>query len=302
MDSIAAFMGGSDRHVVAVDLATGRTRWSHRLAGPLVGGVLRAGQVVYAATDRPGGRVHALQTISGNELWSTPTGYVEAPLALAGDRLIVLNRVGEILAVDTAGGRVLWRRHLPSQRVGPLLLRNGLVLVSSFDSLYLVQPQDGRVVRRRRSPGTVVSGWLNDDGTLITGTGDSLVVGLDPDSLTVRWEARLDGPLLTAPAIRGDTVYCVTQLGALYRVLGDTVPEVTRLSDTRWAATGALALFGPWALVGGAEGRLRAFRLDSGIEAWTAQLGRPLELAPLVLGDSGLLALGGRGDLHRMRL
>jgi len=47
---------------------------------------------------------------------------------------------------------------------------------------------------------------------------------------------------------------------------------------------------------------LRAFRLLDGSQEWTAMLGRPLELAPFLLGDSGFLAVGGRGDLHRMRL
>jgi hypothetical protein len=85
-------------------------------------------------------------------------------------------------------------------------------------------------------------------------------------------------------------------------VLGGANPEVTRLRDSPWAATGAVTLFGPWALIGGSEGLLRAFRLSDGHQEWAATLGRPLELAPLLLGDSGFLGLGGQGDLHRMRL
>jgi hypothetical protein len=127
-------------------------------------------------------------------------------------------------------------------------------------------------------------------------------VAIDPDSLRPLWSVRLDGPLLVSPAARHDTIYCVTQQGSLYRVRGGSDPEVTRLNDSRWAATGGISLFGPWALVGGSEGMLRAFRLTDGQQEWTTTLGRPLELAPLLLGDSGFLGFGGRGDLHRMRL
>lgn len=301
-DSVSIYLGGSDRRLAAVDLASGRTRWARRLAGPVIGGVLRAGNLVYTATDRPGGRLHALQTASGSERWSTAVGDVEAPVALAGGRLIVVNRANQILAVDTATGRVRWRRTLPSQRVGPMALGEGRVLVTSYDSLYLVATSDGKVLLRRRSPGTVVSPWIHVGGALVAGTGDSLVVAIDPDSLRPLWKVRVDGPVLASPTARLDTIYCVTQQGFLYRVLGAANPEVTRLNDSRWAATGAVSLFGPWALVGGSEGLLRAFRLVDGQQEWTATLGRPLELAPLLLGDSGFLGLGGRGDLHRMRL
>jgi outer membrane protein assembly factor BamB len=258
--------------------------------------------VLFSATDRPDGRVRAFATISGNELWSTGTGYVEAPLALAAGRLIVLNRQGQILALDTATGRQLWRRSLPSQGIGPLPLGDSLVLVSSYDSLYLVRARDGKVAVRRRAPGMITSPWVRLGESLVAGTGDSLVVAIAPDSLTLRWRVRLDGPLLASPTSRGDTIYCVTQLGALYRVVPGPSPELTRLPGSRWAATGAPVVFESWLLIGGSDGALRAFRLEDGREDWSTTLGRPLELAPLILGDSGFLALGGRGDLHRMRL
>jgi hypothetical protein len=181
-------------------------------------------------------------------------------------------------------------------------LGEGRVLVSSYDSLYLVETGDGKVLLRRRSPGTVVSPWIAVAGALVAGTGDSLIVAIDRDSLRPLWKVRVDGPLLSSPAARQDTIYCVTQQGFFYRVLGGVNPEVTRLRDSPWAATGAVTLFGPWALIGGSEGLLRAFRLSDGHQEWTAALGRPLELAPLLLGDSGFLGLGGQGDLHRMRL
>jgi outer membrane protein assembly factor BamB len=302
LDSGTAYLGGSDRRVVAVDLASGRTRWSRRLSGPIVGGVLRAGTAVYAATDRPGGRVYAFDTVSGKQLWSTGTGFVEAPLALADGVLIALNRQSQVMGLDPTTGHIRWRHPLPSQRIGPIPLGGDRVLVSSFDSLYVVQVKDGFARLRRRAPGAITSPWVQVGDALVAGTGDSLVVALTPDSLQVLWKVRLDGPLLTSPAARGDTVYGVTQLGSLYRIIPGAPPEVTLLREQRWPATGAPALFGPWVLVGGSEGRLHAFRSDDGGEAWSASLGRPLELAPLILGDSDFLALGGRGDLHRMRL
>jgi outer membrane protein assembly factor BamB len=158
------------------------------------------------------------------------------------------------------------------------------------------------VTLRVRAPGALVAPWVRLGNWLVAGTGDSLVVAIEPDSLRLVWSARLDGPLLSSPAVVGDTLYCVTQFGSLYRIVSGDEPQVTRLGTDRWAATGTPAVFGGWILVGASDGALRAFRQDDGAEGWRMMLGRPLALAPLVLGDREFLALGGRGDLHRMRL
>jgi len=258
--------------------------------------------VVYTATDRPGGKAYALLAASGNQLWSTGTGYVQAPPLIAGTRLLVLTRRGQMMAIDTRDGEIRWRKTIPSERVGPLLVDRDRVLVSSYDSLYLVRVDDGKVLLRRRAPGMIASPWVRAGGNLVTGTGDSLVAAVSADSLELQWKARLDGPLLVAPIAAGDTVYCVTQLGSLYQIIPGPEPVVTRLRDARWAATSPPAAFGPWILVGGSEGALRAFRRSDGTEAWSLMVGRPLELAPLLLDDSEFLTVGGRGDVHRLRM
>ncbi len=51
------FGAGVDRKVYAVDLTRGATVWSARLSGMVAGGVLLAGDTVYAATSRPEGAV-----------------------------------------------------------------------------------------------------------------------------------------------------------------------------------------------------------------------------------------------------
>lgn len=300
-DTLNAYLGGSDRRVVAVDLRSGRTRWAHRVAGPLVGGVLVERGIVYAATDRPEGKLHAFNAGSGNELWSAGCGYTQAPLALIEGTLLVINRQGQVLAVDPGSGRIRWRRRVAPGRTGAIGLGGGRFMVSSFDSLYLVRLSDGTVARRRRAPGTVVAPWIRVGSELIAATGDSLVVGIDPDSLTERWRVRLDGPLLNSPAAAGDTLYAVTQTGALTRLPPGPSPTPTALRAAGWAATGAPAVYGPWLLAGASDGTLRAFDRSTGMDAWSTPLGRPMELAPVPLPDSSLLVLGGRGDLQRLR-
>lgn len=301
VDEVNVYLGGSDRRVVAVDLASGKTRWAVRVPGPLVGGILVQDSLVYAATDRPGGKVYALRSVSGNELWNTGTGYIQAPLLRMDRKIIALTRNGQVMALDAFNGKIRWRKRLPSGRVPPVALSPERFVVTSFDSIYVVQLTDGKVTTRRRAPGTIVAPWVRSGNRLITVTADSLVVALSADSLQEQWRARLDAPLLNSPAVRGDTVYCVTQTGSLYRILPDQDPLVLRLQSTHWAATGAPALIGSSLLAGSSDGSLRAFELTDGAEQWHTPLGRPMELAPVALPDGSFLVIGGRGDLHRIR-
>ncbi|HMH56067.1 MAG TPA: PQQ-binding-like beta-propeller repeat protein, partial [Gemmatimonadales bacterium] len=76
------YAGSVDRKVYAVDVGTGEVRWSMRLSGMIAGGVLLAGDTVYAATSRPEGRVYALARFTGKQIWWTSTNPIGAPLAL----------------------------------------------------------------------------------------------------------------------------------------------------------------------------------------------------------------------------
>ncbi|HXI21467.1 MAG TPA: PQQ-binding-like beta-propeller repeat protein, partial [Gemmatimonadales bacterium] len=242
VDSLNIYLGGANRQVVAVDLQSGKTRWSTRVPGPVIGGVTLHDSLLYVANDRPGNKVYAFKVASGSEAWSTRIGYVEAPVAWCDGRIIALTRRGEIVALNANDGKRVWHHRLPSASVGPMPLGNGTVLVTSFDSLYTVRVQDGRVLVRRAAPGAVVAPWIRVGDALIAGTGDSLLVAISADSLRETWRVRLDAPLLVSPTARGDTLFGVTRTGSTYRVpLGsDSMP--TRLGRSGWPATGAPAV------------------------------------------------------------
>jgi outer membrane protein assembly factor BamB len=134
----------------------------------------------------------------------------------------------------------------------------------------------------------------------VAGTGDSTVIAVAPDSLREVWRVRLDAPLLVSPAAQGDTVFCVTRAGSIYRILPGADPVETRIHAPGWPATGTPSLVGPWLLIGGADGALYGFDRESGEQSWKVPLGRPAELPVYLLYDGSFLAVGGSGDLHRI--
>ena len=112
-------------------------------------------------------------------------------------------------------------------------------------------------------------------------------------------EGRLDAPVMDSPRGPGR-----------YRVRGDRrgtpLPGLPADSARAPADRGARLAGdrsghhrGRPILLGGADGTIRALE-PGGTERWRVTLWRPVEVGPLAL-DDGLVAAGGRGDLHRYR-
>ena len=300
-DDTVAFLGGSDRKVVALDLASGRKRWSHRVSGPLLGGVLFDGTTVYAATSRPDGKVRAFDPRSGNKFWEVHTGDVETPLALVDETIVVLTQERQAYGLASKTGEVRWRSRLGSSGIAPVALPGGDVLITSHDSLFRIHARDGLVLLRRRAPGAVVGPWAAHPDALIAATGDSLLVAIHPESLDLAWSVRLDGPLLGPPDVVGDTVYAVTQPGSLYRVIVTDPTVAGLLGPQTWPPTVGPVRFGDLVLLGGSDGVMRAVGAGDGLAAWELKIGRPVALPPIRLSDGSLLLVGGRGDVWRVR-
>jgi outer membrane protein assembly factor BamB len=263
------------------------------------GGVLVVGDTVFAATSRPEGKVSALSGKNGRRLWHVRTGPVSAPLSLVDGTLVAETQRGEVVGLDPATGHIRWRRKLGPARVAAVGVDSGTMVLATVDSLFRLVARDGKIVARAPSPGTVVSPWVAWPGALVAGTTDSLVVAVDRASLAPLWQVRLDAPVLTSPAVSGDTVFAATRRGSVYRITGGPLPVADRLAELDWPVTAPVAVLDGRVLLGGADGTLRALRPD-GTEAWRLQLRWPVELGPQPL-DDGLLAIGGDGDLHRYR-
>jgi outer membrane protein assembly factor BamB len=291
--------GSTDRKVYAVDLSSGEVRWSTRLSGIVVGGVLLSGDTLYAASSRPEGRIYALHRATGKQIWRTSTDLVGAPLAMVDGVLVAETQRGGVLALDPANGKIKWHRRLGVSRVKATATGDGGIVVATTDSLFRIGLTDGRVTHRVPSPGTIVSPWLSRAGALIGGTTDSQLVSIRPADLHLNWALQVDAPVLSSPAALGDTLFLASRIGSVYRIAPDSTPTAERIATLEWPVTAPVAILGRQILLGGADGMIRALRPD-GSEIWRVRVWRPVECSPIPLTD-GLLAIGGNGDLHRYR-
>ncbi len=291
--------GGTDRKVYAVDLASGEVRWSKRLSGMVVGGVVVSGDTVYAASSRPEGRIYALRREDGKQIWRTSAEPIGAPLALVQGVLVAETQRGRVVAFEPATGKVRWRQRVGVARIPAMPAGPGALVVATTDSLFRIALADGKVTHKAASPGTVLSAWLPHDGALLAGTTDSLVISISPEDLHRNWTLQVDAPVLSSPALLGDTVFLATRIGTVYRIEPDSAPVPEQIAALEWPVTAPVTILGTQILLGGADGTIRALRPD-GSEIWRVRVWRPVELSPIALPD-GLLAIGGNGDLHRYR-
>ncbi|MBN9341167.1 MAG: PQQ-binding-like beta-propeller repeat protein, partial [Comamonadaceae bacterium] len=215
-----------------------------------------------------------------------------------GQRAAVVSDSNELIVV--ADGREVWRRPLTAQAyTAPLVAGERVFVLAADRSLAAYDAATGQRLWRQQRQGEPLV--LRQPGVLMA-VGDTLVagmagrmVGFNPDSGTVRWEAPVATPRgtndverlveLVAPVSRVDDSVCVRAFQAAVGCVN------TARAATQWsqAANGATGIDGDGTLLFGTEsnGFVQAWRRADGARAWSYDRLQYRKLtAPLLLGRS----------------
>ena len=127
--------GPGVRHLLALDLATGRELW--RYASPqdavVYAPVLAAGLVILVSEDST---VVALQPDTGNSIWRFKApGPIEAVPAAVGGTVYVASNGGFVLALDARSGTELWRVAIRGVPYGPVVADGRVLVATSLGEL-----------------------------------------------------------------------------------------------------------------------------------------------------------------------
>lgn len=250
-------LASADGTVASIDARTGADLWRAQLGTPLAAGVGSDGK--RAAVVSSSNQLIVLA--DGQEAWRQPlpAQVYTAPL-VAGERVFVLAADRSLTAFDAATGRRLWSQQRPGE---PLVLRQAGLLMAVGDTL--VAGMSGRMV------------------------------GFNPNSGTVRWEA----PIAT-PRGTNDVERLVELVGHTSRVDSSVCARAfqsavgcvnTDRGSVAWSqpANGATGIHGDGALLFGAEsnGVVVAWNRADGSRAWSSDRLQHRKLtAPLLLGRS----------------
>jgi len=242
-------IGGGDGVVYALELASGKTRWTRG-----TGGMVRAtpaiadGVVVIGSWD---GRVYALDLGTGRERWvhrtigdtldSNKFGYdrraLQSSPAISNGRVFVGSRDGGLYALDFKTGERLWRAsHRGSWVVGSPTVQDSTVYVGSSDGQFMqaVDAATGKERWQFPTGANVLSSSVLVRGMVIVGTeandapwGDLLA--FDAGSGRLRWRLRMEESLYSSPVAVDSVLYVGTDAGELLAI-GEANPAVPHLA------------------------------------------------------------------------
>jgi len=179
-DGLHIYFGTKTGEVVAASRA--RARWRAVLPGPIVGGLVAADGLVYAAytgeLGRPGG-VAALAADSGAIAWRTPLNDDPTAGPALAHVLVVPDRSGEIVGLDPATGEVSWRATVAgAPSTSAAFGRFGLYIGNADGRLHRFDPDDGGEVWGLQLGATPSANPVVLDGKVVVGLTDGSIVAV----------------------------------------------------------------------------------------------------------------------------
>ncbi len=179
-DGLHIYFGTKTGEVVAVNRA--RARWRTVLPGPIVGALVAADGLVFAAYNGvpgfPGG-VAAIAADTGTVAWRMPLDDDPAAGPALGNLLYVPDRGGQIVAFDTATGDIIWRAPVAgAPSTTPALGRFGLYVGNADGRFHRFDPDDGGEVWSIDLGATPSAAPVLIDGKVIVGLADGRLVAI----------------------------------------------------------------------------------------------------------------------------
>ena len=183
--------------LLAVDRASGETRWSANVAGrrpgraitairDMTGDPVIAGNMVVAGTSS--GRIAAFDRSTGTELWSAREGAMSTPL-VAGNSVFAVNDESQLVRLDAANGGRVWAVPMPE----------------------FVDNRPRKQDRVWAHYGPILAG-----GRLFVASTDGVLRVFDPASGALIGQGAILGGAGTAPVVAGSTLYVTGRNGQLH--------------------------------------------------------------------------------------
>ncbi|MFD8589456.1 serine/threonine-protein kinase [Streptomyces sp. NPDC059637] len=212
--------------VQAWDAATGELRWSRggaqtefetQESGPYAVG----GTVYY----RGGGRLYAVDAVSGRDKWSYHVGEEGASRPVLADGALYVTAGARVLALDAAEGRERWRFDAPAvvfcppaHRPGPGVTGGGVYFADYLGTVYALDPDTGRdrwrvATESRQS----IEPVLVHGGSVHLGSGRALYT-LDAVTGAPKWRFAAQGEVVGSPVVADGRIHFGSTDHCLYTV------------------------------------------------------------------------------------
>jgi outer membrane protein assembly factor BamB len=204
-DPTTAYLPLKGGHLVAIDLVSGKVRWTSDV-GTTWAPTVNAGLVVVAGDDL----LTALDATTGRPKWRVPmTGGFSAPPIADGGWVVGAPAGGDVVAIRAADGYIVWTRSLGSP-VGrrPVLNATGVYVSLEDGRVAALDLMTGTPRWERRLDGKPGELLVLDD-RLFVGADDKYFYSLKTSNGKGRWKKRIGGRPAGRAAVDAKHVYYV---------------------------------------------------------------------------------------------
>jgi outer membrane protein assembly factor BamB/tRNA A-37 threonylcarbamoyl transferase component Bud32 len=204
----------------AVDLTTGRPRWSVPVGEDVPARPVLHGGVLFVTA---GVHVVALDEESGGERWrhegdvvlfTPPALHADARI---GETLYVADYLGTVSALDAASGALRWRARTGGrQGADPVVVADGTVLVASGDTVYAFDAAEGTERWRYGTRGEIAGAPSAAGGLVHLGSRDGSLHTLDLATGRLRWKLDTGGEITGSPVVGEGKVFACSKDRCVY--------------------------------------------------------------------------------------
>lgn len=216
------YFSGNDGFFYAVDIHTGKTKWSAPIRFEGLGAPVVAGQIVYFLAGN--NVLFALDKFNGQQRWiysrtenSEITVRGSAQPAILNGKLYVGFSDGTAMAFNALTGAVVWEQNLATNLkyndidAKPLLLDGSLYLPNYDGHLYKLNPENGNIIWKIDAGGHTSVGFNKD--SIFIPTSDSKLIAVNKQSGKTQWEYQVKKGVASTPSLyKGMLVF--TESGA----------------------------------------------------------------------------------------
>lgn len=285
-----AYIGAESGTLHAIDLKSGKEKWSYKTdmaieAPPLV----EAGQVFAGSTD---GFLYSLDALTGELRWKYETdGEImgapnQAVRPKSKDSVLVVGSYDNFVhCIDLVSGKLLWKFETQNYVNGvPTIYEGKNVVFGGCDAmLYVVSLEDGKSVRSVEVEAPIAASVAVADGVGYVGNMDRAVMAFDLETTDMVWSYQPKSfPYFSSPAVTDKSVLIGGRDKGLH-----CINRVSGKPTWRFSARGRIdsspVVSGDKVVFGSMDGKLYLVSLDSGSEVVSYEIGEPISSTPAVV-------------------
>jgi outer membrane protein assembly factor BamB len=274
-DATSAYLPLKGGRLVAIDIVSGRVRWTGELGTKWAPSV-DAGLVVVAGDDL----LTALDAATGRPMWRVPmTGGFSAPPIALGGWIVAAPASGDVVAIRATDGHVLWTYRLGAPvRVRPVIAPTGVYVSLADGRVVALDLATGMPRWERHLDGNPADLLVLDD-RLFVGADDKHFYSLKTSDGSQRWRRRIGGRPAGPAAVDARRVYYVALDNILWAL------DINN-GGLKWhqplpvRPSGGPLVVGDVVIVAGVAAEVHAYRTQTGAPAGKSESPADLASAP----------------------